>query len=277
MEKKQLFYIITSVGLALILFIVGALWLVSSKKQTPGSLAAIQNSTTDSQEAVSNKTPGAITDTEVNPTEWVKNPQTIPGIQPPPVGTASNRGDVIIVYGDNTVTSKTTDTLQPSDTDPNRIVIQVPSTQSTGTPLGTAAETEPQKQSTQPGQAAKTSVPAQPKEVPAKAVKTTAPVQKPAPSGSKTAVKASTPKSYTDYWVQTGAYSSKTRAETVRDELKAKGITAILDVKDINGKTYYRVRIGPYTSQKEAQYWLSLVKNLDGFSESYISMVQAKR
>jgi DedD protein len=30
------------------------------------------------------------------------------------------------------------------------------------------------------------------------------------------------------------------------------------------------VRVGPYTSQNEADYWLALIKSIDGFGESQI-------
>jgi DedD protein len=39
---------------------------------------------------------------------------------------------------------------------------------------------------------------------------------------------------------------------------------------DVQGKTFYRVRVGPYVSQAEANYWLKLVKAMDGFENSLI-------
>ncbi|MDR1900034.1 MAG: SPOR domain-containing protein, partial [Treponema sp.] len=77
-------------------------------------------------------------------------------------------------------------------------------------------------------------------------------------------------KTYRDYWVQTGAFSAKVRAEGAKETLASKGISSIIENRDIDGKTWYRVRVGPYTSENEASYWLSLVKSIDGFADSQI-------
>ena len=84
-------------------------------------------------------------------------------------------------------------------------------------------------------------------------------------------------KTYNTYWVQTGAFSTNVRAEASRELLASKGITSIIDSSDVNGKTWYRVRVGPYMSETEANYWLALVKSMDGFSESQIRLSQASR
>ncbi|WP_304226519.1 SPOR domain-containing protein [Gracilinema caldarium] len=288
MEKKQVLYIIISVGLALTLFIVGAIWIISSKKQGTSSLAALQSGTSNTtaptaqagDSTASAQGQGASSNT-VNPTEWVKNPQTVQGIQTPPPGTPTTRGDIIIVYGDNTVTSKTSGALPPAAVDPNSVVIQVPQPQTSDTaPVGTSTvtstvtnQTVETKPATGTGSGSAASV-----QINQTKTVTSAPAKSSAgTTAAQTAAKPSTPKTYTDYWVQTGAYSTKLRAENAKEQLKAKGISSVVDVKDVNGKTYYRVRIGPYTTQKEAQYWLSLVKNIDGFAESYVSSVQTKR
>jgi DedD protein len=80
---------------------------------------------------------------------------------------------------------------------------------------------------------------------------------------------------HNNYWVQTGAFSTKVRAEGAKDSLEAKGITSIIENSNINGKTWYRVRVGPYMSENEANYWLALVKAIDGFGESQIRQTRA--
>jgi len=102
-----------------------------------------------------------------------------------------------------------------------------------------------------------------------------APVEKPAaskPAAKPAASPAVTPKPKTtkDYWVQTGAFTAKIRAEDSRELLASKGITSIIENSEINGKTWYRVRVGPYTSENEANYWLALVKTIDGFGSSQV-------
>jgi len=90
---------------------------------------------------------------------------------------------------------------------------------------------------------------------------------------AKAAVNSS--KAHNNYWVQTGAFSTKIRAEGAKESLASKGIASIIDNRDIDGKTWYRVRVGPYISETEANYWLALVKSIDGFAESQIRLTQA--
>jgi DedD protein len=73
-----------------------------------------------------------------------------------------------------------------------------------------------------------------------------------------------------NYWVQAGSFSTQIGAENVKETLAAKGITAIIENRDVNGKNYFRVRIGPYTSQNEADYWLAVIKNINGFESSQV-------
>jgi len=77
-------------------------------------------------------------------------------------------------------------------------------------------------------------------------------------------------KAINDFWVQTGAFSAQVRAEDARETLASKGITSIVENREINGKIWYRVRLGPYTSEREANHWLEIVKLIDGFSDSQI-------
>jgi DedD protein len=81
---------------------------------------------------------------------------------------------------------------------------------------------------------------------------------------------ASTKKTYESYWVQAGAFSTQIRAEDVKETLKTKGLAAVIETHDAQGKNFYRVRVGPYTSQNEADYWLALIKGIKGFEESQI-------
>jgi len=114
------------------------------------------------------------------------------------------------------------------------------------------------------------------------------PAEKPAPEASKPAVvqptakpttpkPAATDKTYSNYWVQTGAFSTIARAEGVKSTLSSKGITSIIENREVDGKTVFRVRVGPYTSQNEANYWLSLIKSINGFEDSQVRQTQSLR
>jgi len=72
------------------------------------------------------------------------------------------------------------------------------------------------------------------------------------------------------FWIQTGAFSTMKHAEGAKTFLAERGITANIEDPVINGKTWYRVRVGPYTTRDEANYWLALVKAIDGFSSSQV-------
>jgi DedD protein len=88
---------------------------------------------------------------------------------------------------------------------------------------------------------------------------------------------AEAPRTYNNFWVQTGAFSTKTRAESAVESLEAKGIASIIDDSDIDGKTWFRVRVGPYVSENEANFWLALVKAIDGFNDSQVRVSQVPR
>jgi DedD protein len=65
------------------------------------------------------------------------------------------------------------------------------------------------------------------------------------------------------------------RAQGARETLAAKGITSIIENRDVNGTTFFRVRVGPYTSKNEADYWLALIKNINGFENSQVWQTQS--
>ncbi len=81
----------------------------------------------------------------------------------------------------------------------------------------------------------------------------------------------------TEYWIQTGSFTSVASAEKAKQTLVSKGFTPTIQTKDVSGTSYYRVRIGPYPSKEEAEKFLHWVKGVDGFLESYVSKVYTKR
>ncbi|MDR3131342.1 MAG: SPOR domain-containing protein [Treponema sp.] len=89
----------------------------------------------------------------------------------------------------------------------------------------------------------------------------------------KPAVRQQQSKTFNAYWVQTGSFPTKNQADKARDILAAKGLNTVIENGDVKGEIWYRVRIGPYTSQSEADYWLSLVKSIDG--KPYIDLTSS--
>jgi DedD protein len=80
-----------------------------------------------------------------------------------------------------------------------------------------------------------------------------------------------------EYWIQTGSYSSASRAEEVMRALADKGLEARASTLQIDGRTHFRVRVGPYASKAEANKFLAWIQAIKGFESSYISQVSARR
>jgi cell division protein FtsN len=80
-----------------------------------------------------------------------------------------------------------------------------------------------------------------------------------------------------EYWIQAGSYTSRTRADRIKDELYELGLSGRILSKDVDGTQYYRVRIGPYSQKAEADKFLTWVKEKDNFENSYISEVYRKK
>ncbi len=100
---------------------------------------------------------------------------------------------------------------------------------------------------------------------------------KPAPVKPAPVKKTVQKVSVTEYWIQTGSFSSVASAEKAKQTLVSKGFTPTITTKDVSGTSYFRVRLGPYPSKDEADKFLHWVKGIDGFIESYVSKVYTKR
>ncbi|MBO4858546.1 MAG: SPOR domain-containing protein [Treponema sp.] len=113
--------------------------------------------------------------------------------------------------------------------------------------------------------------PAKKQEAPAKTTQT---VQKPAKVESKpapaktTAAPAPAPKTVTRFWVQVAAYTNKKTAENAREILSENKITSdIFTYQDNKNRLFYRVRVGPYTTKSEAEYWQAKISKISDFSK----------
>lgn len=72
------------------------------------------------------------------------------------------------------------------------------------------------------------------------------------------------------FWIQVGSYSSLTKAETVSDYLKTKGLTATVQSKDVEGRAVFRVRIGAFNTKEEADKFSIQVVGLKGYEDSFV-------
>jgi len=80
-----------------------------------------------------------------------------------------------------------------------------------------------------------------------------------------------------EYWIQTGSYSSHSRAEDMAAMLTNQGLSGRVTTREVDGRTFFRVRIGPYAEKAEAEKFLSWVQDVKGLETSYISLVFARR
>ena len=119
-----------------------------------------------------------------------------------------------------------------------------------------------------------------PKATPAPATKpattaqqTTKPAQtqaaKPAQTQQAKPAAATTAKG--SYWVQVGSYATTDAAEKTKKDLAAKGYTSSIQSITANGKTYHRVKIGPYASRADVDTLLPKIKALPGMGDSFIT------
>ena len=258
MEKKKLLLVAISVGIFLVIAIGAAIVFAPRSPAVPSGAVTDRGSETSItvlpppsyQPPLSGPdtpTNGATESSQLTPVDavdLVRKPGDVPGLKAPPEGTIRQGADYYVNGTTPSGSGKSPETL-----------ISVPKPSSAAVP-----DTPPA------GKAAP--APAAPKPV-AAAPAAPKPAAQKAPA--KPAVKTNV---YDDYWVQTGAFSTVVKAEGVKETLASKGISSIIENRDVEGKTLFRVRVGPYTSQNEADYWLSLVKSIDGFQDSQVRLTR---
>jgi cell division septation protein DedD len=80
-----------------------------------------------------------------------------------------------------------------------------------------------------------------------------------------------------EYEIQVGSYKTRSRAESINDRLKNLGLAGSIRTRQVGSSTYYRVRIGPYSSQGEAAKFLTWLRDVEGLEDSYISQVTRQK
>ena len=79
------------------------------------------------------------------------------------------------------------------------------------------------------------------------------------------------------YWVQAASFTSKKSADSAPSALDDHKIPAEVGTyKDNKDKLFYRVRVGPYTTKSEAEYWKTRVCKIDLFkdTQSYVTEIK---
>jgi DedD protein len=259
MEKKKLLLVAVSVGVFLVIVVSAAILIFTPKAVETGvalsSARPIPVGAPENLPAVERTQPAT-----VDAADMVRNADGIQGIQPPPQAAAFQENHFYI-NGENAGELTAAEIGAGALGGPQTVItVPKPSTAAVpDTPVESAGRSAPRQ----------TAAPAA----------RPAPARTSAPAAARPAARPATaePRTYNDYWVQTGAFTAKVRAEGVKETLASKGITSIIENREVDGRTWYRVRVGPYTSENEANYWLALVKSIDGFGDSQVRMTSARR
>ena len=109
---------------------------------------------------------------------------------------------------------------------------------------------------------------------PLRSATSTAQTSKPATTTTQTAQQTKPAAATTakgSYWVQVGSYATTDAAEKTKKDLAAKGYTSSIQSITANGKTYHRVKIGPYASRADVDTLLPKIKALPGMGDSFIT------
>jgi cell division protein FtsN len=70
--------------------------------------------------------------------------------------------------------------------------------------------------------------------------------------------------------VQVASYDTLAKAEKEKNNLKAKRFDAYIAKSEVNGKNYFRVRIGPVGSSRQAHELLEDVQRDSRYAGSYM-------
>jgi cell division protein FtsN len=245
MERNRVLWVIFSISLFLVVVLAGGLYLLRPVTDRDVEVATGQTSPLRGFDVF----------------EYVRGKSELPALEEEP----EEAEEMVIIVGEK-------EEAPPEE--PEAAFPQVPEkaippkleSQPSGTPpraTAPAATAPVARSTTRPAAAASRHEPA------ARAPAARTPAAKPPPQPREVTV--------TEYWIQAGSYTSPSRAQEVATALEEQGLVSKITTRTLSGKTYYRVRIGPYLSKGEAEKFLEWVKAVKGFESSYISMVYAKR
>jgi cell division septation protein DedD len=79
------------------------------------------------------------------------------------------------------------------------------------------------------------------------------------------------------FWVQVIASKNVSTAEAIRDSLAEKGLPAHVMTQDTGKEVVYRVRLGAFDTKDEAENYAGTVREIGGFSDSYVTIAPVTR
>lgn len=299
MEEKRILWISAAVGIFL-LIVIGAAWILYAPHKNADSASVLTQEQNENTWILTPQASGSAL-AEAPKEEVPARPAgTAPAVLPSDAAVSNEISDqantlqskdLTIISNNTTVFTKdgvTTIDLTASGRAPEQQAIEAPAGTEQARDVKTvvpahsgneirAAETaqtrnvKPATAGTQSAQSTQTqkSAPSAQKAAAAKPANSAAKnTGKPKAAAAKT---ASVPDRF---WVQAASFTDKENAENARSILANEKIPAeVFTYRDKNGKTFYRLRVGPYTTESEAQYWNSRIKLIEHFSstQSYVT------
>ena len=277
MEQKKTLWIIAAVGVFLLVVLgVPAILHYPSRNPVPAyaSISPVEKSKTSSgwtKPAAEVSAPDKVNDLVVladNATVYSPNVTT-------PASTVSADGATTIDL--NALKNEIISETQSSQPQNINITVNIPETKTTEKTTEKTTVITPFAEPKAPkAEVAKADTPKAPAPVTSKPVKekVTKPASQPKVAAQPAPAAKVEPKK-TQFWVQVAAYSNKKGAESARSVLDENKIPSdIFTYRDNKDKLYYRVRVGPYTTKSEAEYWrtkIVKIKEIDNANDSYVT------
>lgn len=279
MEQKRTLWIVAAVGVFLLVVLGAALILYTPQsKQATIANSRVTNSSTASNGWIS-LAPSAPLQTSTNPDEKVDEESSVLSDKeiPNPAKTELRTEEVNIyaenanVYSEKTELNKLGEnaTVKAETSEkPTTIVLTEPEK------TAEAKTSKPEVSKPRSNVAVKKSV-SEKQKTPAKPEhKNTEKAAKTEQNKSVSAKPSVKEPEIVQYWVQVTALTSRKSADEARNKLGENQITAdVFTYTDNKKRLFYRVRVGPYTTKSEAEYWRTKISKIDSFqnSSSYIT------
>ncbi|TVQ20983.1 MAG: hypothetical protein EA383_17765 [Spirochaetaceae bacterium] len=182
-------------------------------------------------------------------------------------------GDVVIVYGSRRETedaagraARDSDTVETAEVPAETTADADAPVEPQPAPEQPAAPRQPAPQqprpSTQPSQPAAQTAPQQTRPAPSQP-------EPPTPDTRTAAVRTTG----SEYWIQVVSSPNRDTVEQARETLSERSLGSVIFPVEIEGRRFYRLRIGPYPDRQEADKFLVWIRDLPGFDDSYVSVV----
>lgn len=279
MEQKRTLWIVAAVGVFLLVVLGAALILYTPQsKQATIANSRVTNSSTASNGWIS-LAPSAPLQTSTNTDEKADEESSVlPEKEIPNPAKTELRAEEVNIYAENAnVYSEKTElnklgenaTVKAESSEkPTTIVLTEPEK------IAEAKTSKPEVSKPRSNVAVKNSV-SEKQKTPAKTEhKNTAKTAKTEQNKSVSAKPSVKEPEIVQYWVQVSALTSRKSADEARNKLGENQINAdVFTYKDNKKQLFYRVRVGPYTTKSEAEYWRTKISKIDSFqnSSSYIT------